>query len=206
MKRQAIGHTKMKRLCRRLGIPQWQAVGLLESIWHLTAKEAPRGNIGKLSNEDIAFAIDYRGDESELIEALVHSGWLDRDPVERLLVHDWHEHADDAVQMKLARGRQYFASGQTPKLGRLPGKEREAAIAFYTHDGSTPGIRQAHSVSTQPKTVSTPCVPPEQVPVPEPEPEPPKNSSSVASTVQLKQQASEPVIKRPTEQTTVPIP
>jgi hypothetical protein len=155
----------MKRLCRRLDIPQWQAVGLLESIWHLTAKEVPRGNIGKLSNEDIAVAIDYRGDESELIEAMVHSGWLDRDPVERLIVHDWHEHADDAVQMKLARGRQYFVSGQAPKPGRLPKKEREAAIAFYAHDGGPLGIRQAHSVGT-------PCVPPEPEPEPEPTPEP----------------------------------
>ena len=76
MKREAVGHTKMKRLCRRLDIPQWQGVGLLESIWHLTAREAPRGDIGKLSDEDIALAIDYRGDESKLIEALIASGWL----------------------------------------------------------------------------------------------------------------------------------
>ena len=60
MKREAIGHTKMKRLCRRLDIPQWQGVGLLESIWHLTAGEAPRGDIGKLSDEDVALAIRRR--------------------------------------------------------------------------------------------------------------------------------------------------
>jgi hypothetical protein len=63
MKRQAMSHTKMKRLCRRLDSPLWQCVGILESIWHLTARETPRGNIGKLSDEDIAVAIDYRGDE-----------------------------------------------------------------------------------------------------------------------------------------------
>lgn len=89
MKREAIGHTKMKRLCRRLDIPLWQGVGLLESIWHLTAREAPRGDIGKLSDEDIALAIDYRGDESKLIDALIESGWLDLDPVARLVIHDW---------------------------------------------------------------------------------------------------------------------
>src|SRR5690348_9760858 len=103
MKREAITHTKMKRLCRRLDLPLWQAVGLLESIWHLTAREAPRGDIGKLSDEDITLGIDYRGDESKLIDALIGSGWLDRDPVGRLAVHDWADHADDAVHMRLAR-------------------------------------------------------------------------------------------------------
>jgi hypothetical protein len=39
MKREAVYHSKMRRLCRRLDIPQWQGVGLLESIWHLTARE-----------------------------------------------------------------------------------------------------------------------------------------------------------------------
>jgi hypothetical protein len=31
-----------------------RAVGVMESIWHLTARETPRGNIGKLSNSMIA--------------------------------------------------------------------------------------------------------------------------------------------------------
>ncbi len=108
MKREAVAHTKMKRLCRRLDIPLWQGVGLLESIWHLTARETPRGDIGKLRDEDVALGIDFRGNEAKLIEALVASGWLDRDPVERLAVHDWYEHADDAVDMRVARARQHF--------------------------------------------------------------------------------------------------
>jgi hypothetical protein len=74
MKREAVGHTKMKRLCRRMDIPLWQAVGLLESLWHLTARECPAGDIGKLSDEDIALALDYRGDESAMIEAVCSVG------------------------------------------------------------------------------------------------------------------------------------
>jgi len=95
MKREAVGNTKMKALCRRLEIPQWQGGGPLESIWYLTGREAPAGEIGTVSNEDIALAIDYRGDETELLDALVALGWLDSDPVERLVVHDWADHADD---------------------------------------------------------------------------------------------------------------
>ena len=70
MKREAIAHTKMKRLCRRMDLPLWQAMGLLEAIWHLAARETPRGDIGRLSDEDIALGIDYRGDESKMIEVI----------------------------------------------------------------------------------------------------------------------------------------
>jgi hypothetical protein len=159
MKREAIGHTKMKRLCRRLDIQIWQAVGLLESIWHLTAREAPRGDIGKLSDEDIALAIDYRGDETELIGALTQSEWIDRDPVERLCIHDWHEHAEDGVHMRLARARLHFVGGHAPKLTRLPSKERDAASEFFGScaQNGDPCARQAHDTHTASAQNGDPC-------------------------------------------------
>ena len=108
MKREAPTSTKMRRLCRLLDITLGLAVGTLELLWHLTARQAPEGNIGKLSNEDIALAVDWRGDEDRLIEALVRCGWLDRDEQHRLLVHDWHEHADESVKKKLTRSGRTF--------------------------------------------------------------------------------------------------
>ena len=138
MKREAVSHTKMKRLCRRLDIPTWQAVGLLESIWLLTAREAPRGDIGKLSDEDIAIGIDYRGNEQPMIEALVHCGWLDRSDAFRLVVHDWADHADDSVHMKVARTKQYFVRTDggfvRPRLSRLAEQERRLITEWYTGD------------------------------------------------------------------------
>jgi hypothetical protein len=192
VKREAVGHTKMKRLCRRLSIPTWQAVGLLESLWHLTARETPRGDIGKLPDETIALAIDYRGNEAEMLEALVASGWLDPDPVCRLVVHDWADHADDAVQMRLARNRQFFASGRAPKLTRLTGQERQAAQEFYVTAGT---LRQASCAQIpdlcareegNETSATEPCAQPQQScaqnaqlgalpepkPLPEPEPGP----------------------------------
>jgi hypothetical protein len=139
VKREAFEHSKMKRLCRLLDLERWQGVGLLESIWNLAAKEAPRGDIGKLSDDDIALAIEYRGDETKLIEALVQARWIDRDPAERLVVHDWHEHCADSVHMQIARSQQYFAGGHIPRLVRLPVKERDAAEAFY-RQGTSPSI------------------------------------------------------------------
>ncbi len=158
MKREAVGHTKMKRLCRNLGIELWQAIGLLDSIWMLTAREAPRGDLGKLSNEDIALAIEYRGDETKMIEALVSSGWLDRDPIERLVIHDWHEHAEDTVHRRVARARLTFAGGFVPNLTRLAGKEREQAEKFYGIPDSC--ARTPPSVRTNEPSVRTACAPP----------------------------------------------
>lgn len=183
MKREAISHTKMKRLCRRLDIPLWQGVGLLESIWHLTARETPRGDIGKLSDEDIALAIDYRGDETKLIEALVLAGWLDRDPVERLAVHDWDDHCEDSVHMRLVRARLFFVSGHAPKLTRLTGKEREAAHEFYTSCAPEP----PHETQIDAPDVSITCAripelsaPPRPLPRPIPEPIPDTHTQEAA--------------------------
>jgi hypothetical protein len=142
MKREARNHSKMKRICRKLDIPVYQAVGLMESIWHVTATEAWRGDIGKLTNEDIAIAIDYRGDENNLIDALVGCGWLDVSAEHRLLVHDWPEHADQAVQKRAERSEK---SGQLGFYMDMSGKVRTKAL-----NGSLPE--------------------PEPVPVPDPEP------------------------------------
>jgi hypothetical protein len=163
VKREAIAHTKMKRLCRRMDLQLWHAVGLLETLWLLTGREAPRGDIGKLTNEDIALGLDYRGDETALIEALVSTGWLDRDQVERLVIHDWADHADDAVHMRLARARAHFVGNRAPKLSKLPKKEREAAEKFYSSapEQRMPESRRAHAGAT-------PDCKPEPVPVPVP--------------------------------------
>src|ERR1019366_8326685 len=169
MKREAITHTKLKRLCRRLDLPVWQAVGLLEMLWHVTARETPRGDIGKLSDEDIALALDYRGNESAMVQALIGSGWIDPDLEHRLLVHDWPDHADDGVHMKLARARQRFANGSSPKIGRLPHAERAQAEAFYgTPCAQTPDpcARRTHGAGE-----------PEPLPEPLPEPEAPPEPS-----------------------------
>ena len=105
MKRTAMNHTKMKRLIRVLKIQQYAVVGILESLWHLTAREAPEGNIGKLSDEDIAAWIDWEGSGTELVEALVECGWVDADPTHRLVIHDWQEHCDDATKKAMSRKR-----------------------------------------------------------------------------------------------------
>jgi len=126
VKREAPTHTKMKRLCRMLDIPLYQAVGIFELLIHMTARERPRGDLGNgNSNEDIAIAIDWRGDPDRLIDALVQCGFLDRYPEYRLVVHDWDEHVEDSIDLKLARAVLTYASGQWPRMTRIAQKERK---------------------------------------------------------------------------------
>ena len=106
MKRGAPDHWKMKelaRLCRvpsQYGLP-W-ANGVMERIWHYTAKYCIQGNIGKVPNEEIAEICCWptkRADQ--LISGLLQSGWLDFSEKHRLLVHDWKDHCDEAVKKTL---------------------------------------------------------------------------------------------------------
>lgn len=84
-------------------------IGLLEGLWHATANNAPRGDIGKLSDALIAELAGWRGVPETFIQILVESNWLDRSKKYRLIVHDWHEHAPNYIKGMIARKNCGFA-------------------------------------------------------------------------------------------------
>jgi hypothetical protein len=145
MKRNGVEHPKTLMLADILDIPIPYAVGILESLWHWTAKFAKRGDVGKYTNKFIASGIKWPDDPDSLIDALVNasaggcSGLLDRSDGCRLLVHDWSEHCEDSIHMALARSVELFADGTMPKLTKLSGKaskkgelsERDAIMKQY---------------------------------------------------------------------------
>jgi len=163
MKRGTEEHPKTADLADRLGLSKWEVVGLLEALWIFTAKYAPRGDVGKWSAKRIAVWLEWTRTEPErLLEALIEAGYLNRDSGPAVLVvHDWPDHADDAVHMALARARLCFADGRTPKLGRLPREERASAEQWYgSHQqpaeaGESPTVRTEHTRSEH--AVHTPC-------------------------------------------------
>ena len=165
MKREAVHSTKMKKLCRLLDATLYVAVGILELLWHLTAREAPRGDIGKLSNEDIALSLDYRDDADKLITTLIECHWLDESFEHRLIVHDWHIHSDDAVDSRLARAVLRYANGAMPRMAKLGKAEKAAISAQYSLAQRT----TAPDGSRQHPTAPTGSLP---VPVPVPVPAP----------------------------------
>lgn len=109
MKTGTLNHLKTKRLKRILGIPLYQVIGILETLWAVTAECTWDGGIGKYSDEEIAAALEWEGDTEKLIAGLVESGWLDKEgetalgQVCRLVVHDWSDHCPDFIRKRIAR-------------------------------------------------------------------------------------------------------
>lgn len=110
MKHQAPESMKFRKLQRRLGCSRVTLVGTLELLWIAVQKNCPQGDIGRHTNEEIAIECDWEGDPDELVEALVETGWLDACTVNRLVVHDWEEHAPGWVKRQLARHQKSFVT------------------------------------------------------------------------------------------------
>jgi hypothetical protein len=110
MKRGGIEHPKTKRLSRLLGIPLVYAVGVLESLFHATARYARRGDIGRFSDQEVADLCQWEGDAGELVRALVAAGWVDECATYRLIVHDWKDHADETTKKSLTRSGEAFVT------------------------------------------------------------------------------------------------
>jgi hypothetical protein len=96
-------HIKVKRLKRALGIPLYQAVGILETLYQVCAQSADDGGIGRYSDADIAIELEWDRDPGELIQALVTSGLVDTCDVNRLAIHDWSDHAPDFIKDRLRK-------------------------------------------------------------------------------------------------------
>jgi hypothetical protein len=134
------------------------AVGYLELLWHFTAEFAPRGDVGRFPDQRIEAALHWQGRSGRLVSALVESGWLDHHPGCRLCVHDWAEHADDAVKKRLSRSRLQFVQVSGKVTGRRPDTDPE-----------TPDMVRS-------------CRDNGSLPVPEPEPVPEPDTLSAAGT------------------------
>jgi hypothetical protein len=160
LKRHTPQHPKTLELCRLLNISLAQAVGHLELLWHFTAQYAPQGNIGRFTNQWIESACDWQGKPGVLIDAFRRAGWVDdhaNDEI-RLVVHNWHLHADDAVRKRLARGHEAFLS----VTGKVTGKRQ---------------TKRRTSSTTQDGSVCLPEPEPEPEPLPEPQPLPQQSDS-----------------------------
>lgn len=114
MKRGTPRHRKMRELARLLDIPLAHAVGIMEMLWHYTGQETPEGDIGTATDQEIAAAVTWSKKPSQLVDALVSANWLDRDERYRLVIHDWPDHAEQAVIKMLARSKRDFL----PTYGR----------------------------------------------------------------------------------------
>lgn len=123
MKKDCPSKSKFKALKRRFNLTHWQTIGLLESLWHATQHNAPAGDIGKLSNDEIAAELEWSGDANELVEALVEFRWLDVDDEFRLIVHDWSDHVPASLSNAFKGHKKLFADVVAKQRAKQPAKQ-----------------------------------------------------------------------------------
>lgn len=114
MKRGIAEHPKTEDLAERLNLPVGLAVGVLEMLAHWTVKNAIRGDIGRWTDVQIARGLRCGIAADQLIPALKGAGWLDEHARYRLVVHDWHDHADESVKKTLRKRGLTFANLDDP--------------------------------------------------------------------------------------------
>ena len=118
MKRGTIDHPKTAMLADSLAVELYAAVGLLECLFHFTAQYARRGDIGRYSDKIIAQRCFWNGEPEALVAALVKCRWIESHPEHRLIVHDWHAHADNTVRTALKRNAEVFWNGEQPRRAK----------------------------------------------------------------------------------------
>lgn len=163
MKRTGIDHPKFRKLAQFLNARLHVAIGVCEMLYHFTAKHAIQGDIGKWSDEDIAVAVDWPTDDAHnLVLALVEAKLLDKSDKFRLVVHDWHDHADDSTKKTIVNRSLKFVTGS--------GRKR--------HSGNI----RTRSGKIQNDSVP-PAIPGPASPEPEPEPQPKPEASRKSAGV-----------------------
>lgn len=113
--RGTLTHRKTRRLAALMGAQLPAALGYVEALWHVTAEHAIAGDIGRMSDEDIAMEMFYTDDPAKLIGSLQTAGFLDPHPIHRLVVHDWSQHAPNHVRLFLATNHLTFSDGNPPR-------------------------------------------------------------------------------------------
>ena len=146
MKSGALTSVKLMRLKRALGLTQYQAVGLLECLWHFTAHNTPDGGIGKYTDDDIAAVLEWEGAATELITALVESGWLDRHEDGSIWIHDWLEHCPTWVRGVAASKISRQCTKDPTKDGTKDGTK--TGTKDGTKDGAKDGTKDGTKTGT----------------------------------------------------------
>lgn len=160
MKHQTITLVKFKALSKRLSLPLCWTVGVLEGLWVFACHNARDGDLSRFSNLELAGWLEYPGDETELIDALVETGWLDRDG-DSLLVHDWNEHKPNWLKGIQGRNEKEKPSC---KPSRVPSAEPSSQPSSEPST-EPPNLTLPRPNQTQPNpTLPSPDLEPEPLP------------------------------------------
>ena len=143
MKRGSLNHPKIRKLARLIDMPPFAAMGLVEALTHWAFTYATDGGIGKFDDDEIADGVGWNGEPSAMMDALYKAKLIAKHAHFRWVIHDWHEHADTATHMAMARAQRWFWDGQKPKLGNFGKAEKLAITESYEDDCAPSGYGPA---------------------------------------------------------------
>src|SRR5690606_27297172 len=161
-------HKKLLRLVRYLQADKHKLIGHLHELWWWALDNVPAdGNLGDLTDEEIAFAAEWDGDPKEFCRGLIEAGFIDETPSGRYL-HDWYDYAGKLLDRRAAdRERKRRAKGslefQRNSAGILAEGRADSARTITNPTVTNPTVEKHHS--PQP-----PSPEPRDVDAPEPEP------------------------------------
>jgi DnaD/phage-associated family protein len=92
-------HRKTYALMGELKVKKQAAIGILVMLWTWTLNAAEDGDLSAFPPRAIADAVEWQKSPEKLIEALVSSGWLDRDE-EGVRIHDWYDYAGRLIERR----------------------------------------------------------------------------------------------------------
>jgi len=87
-------HQKFRDLYKNIGCNEFEALGILVSVWQWGLYNAtPDGIIRNADKDDISCclrraSVKSKHDADKIVEALIKSGWIDEDG-DTLIIHDW---------------------------------------------------------------------------------------------------------------------
>jgi hypothetical protein len=134
---------KVIRLARRLKIEVPHAIGCLHCLWWWAINYAQDGTLYKYDNLDIAYAMMWKGDPDELVEALKIERFLDVDE-SGYSIHNWWNYAG-----KLLEKRRNDSERKKNAAGMSADKSRDGRGA------STEQTRNFHGSDAEEKRNST---------------------------------------------------
>jgi len=157
-------------------------------LWSYATCNRPDGCLAGLSDDDIEHIARWSGPRGLLVNTLIQLRFLDRDPNNTLIIHEWSERQPFIQKLYAARAR-----GTVCKSEHRRGMHRTLK---YTAPPGTP--------PPTPPTSSTPPPDPDPVPDPEPEPEPepvpvPDPEPTPRPKENIRPQALSAKVGRPTE-------
>jgi len=158
--RQTAKFTKLVRRLRKAfpGLPvdpEVVATGILEQLWHFTITSARRGDIGQHDDELIAEACGWLGDPEELISILTDTGWVDHCTTNRLVVHDWNEHAPAFIKRNIDRLGGFVCAVKRP-LNRSAEQGSDRLTAQNTSQVLTPNLTKPNQTKPNQSLCSEP--------------------------------------------------